>query len=69
MLFTCACMYVFFCMYISIIASLSTVVLNSRDRHKKTWHPTFSRLHNMPHNQWRSQRNLMPGPLEYRSCL
>ena len=24
--------------------SLSTVVLNSRDRHEKTWRPTFSRL-------------------------
>ena len=30
--------------------SLSTVVLNSRDRHEKTWRPTFSRLHNTPHN-------------------
>ena len=33
-----------------LILSLSTVVLNSRDRHKKTWHPTFMRLHNTPHN-------------------
>ena len=30
--------------------SLSTVVLNSRDRHEKTWRPTFTHLHNMPHN-------------------
>ena len=30
--------------------SLSTIVLNSRDRHEKTWRPTFSRLHNTPHN-------------------
>ena len=30
--------------------SLSTVVLNSRDRYEKTWHPTFTRLHNSPHN-------------------
>ena len=30
--------------------SLSMVVLNSRDRHEKTWRPTFTRLHNSPHN-------------------
>ena len=30
--------------------SLSTVVLNSRDRHEKTWQPTFAYLHNMLHN-------------------
>ena len=32
------------------IVSLSTVVLNSRDQHKNTWRPAFTRLHNKPHN-------------------
>ena len=35
--------------YIELI-SLSTVVLNSRDRHEKTWRPTFTHLHHSPHN-------------------
>ena len=35
---------------VNYVLSLSTVVLNSRDRHEKTWRPTFLRLHNMPHN-------------------
>ena len=30
--------------------SLSMVVFNSTDRDEKTWHPTFSCLHNMLHN-------------------
>ena len=30
--------------------SLSTIVLNSRDRHKQTWCPTFWHLHNTLHN-------------------
>ena len=30
--------------------SLSTIVLNSRDRHEKTWRLTFAHLHNTPHN-------------------
>ena len=30
--------------------SLSTVVLNSRDGHERTWRPTFAHLHNTPHN-------------------
>ena len=34
----------------SALLSLSTVVLNSRDRHEKTWRPTFTHLHNSPHN-------------------
>ena len=36
--------------YNIIYVSLSMVVLNSRDQHKKTWRPTFAHLHNMPHN-------------------
>ena len=31
-------------------SSLSTVVLNSRDLHEKTWRPTFTHLDNMTHN-------------------
>ena len=42
------CMYV--CIYVCMYVSLSTVVLNSRDRYEKTWRPTFTRLHNSPHN-------------------
>ena len=30
--------------------SLSMIVLNGRDRHEKTCHPTLSHLHNPPHN-------------------
>ena len=32
------------------LASLSTIVLNSRDQHEKTWRSTFMCLHNLPHN-------------------
>ena len=51
------------------ILSLSMVVLNSRDRHEKTWRPTFSTfsyLHNMPHIQkmtkmhWQHYNNNVP---------
>ena len=35
------------CIYVYI---LNTIVLDSRDQHKKIWHPTFLHLHNMPHN-------------------
>ena len=30
--------------------SLSTVVPDNRDRHEKTWRPTFTCLHNTPYN-------------------
>ena len=51
------CMYVyadiFVCTYVRVmylVVSLSTIVLNSRDRCEKTWHPAFMHLNNMPHN-------------------
>ena len=39
-----------FIIRVDYVKSLSTVILNSRDRHEKTWRPTFSRLHNTPYN-------------------
>ena len=34
----------------NIYVRLNKVVLNNRDKHKKTWSPDFTHLNNMPNN-------------------